>query len=133
MTLAATGSAPWRLAWAQRIAAALIALFWVSFLGEYKELPAPIVDFEWCFIAPDLLFIVLPFLVSSRWLLTGNRKARAATAVAGGAMFYLGLLDVAYNALHGQYPTSRGFLDAAVNLACLIFGAVNIRYGLGED
>jgi hypothetical protein len=123
----------WRLAWAQRIAAALVALFWVSFAREFRELPAEMVDFEWSFIVPDLLWIVTPFLVASHWLLTGNRKARAATAVAGGAIFYLGLLDVAYNVRHVQYSTNRGFLDAAVNLACLVFGAVNIGFGLGGE
>jgi len=123
----------WRLAWAQRIAAALVALFWISFVAEFRELPAAIVDFEWSFLVPDLLWIVAPFLVASHWLLTGNRKGRAATAVAGGAIFYLGLLDVAYNVRHGQYSTPRGFLDASVNLACLAFGAVNIQFGLGND
>ena len=121
-----------RLAWAQRIAAALVALFWISFAREFRELPAAMVDFEWSFIVPDLLWICGAFLVASHWLLTGNRKGRGATAVAGGAIFYLGLLDVAYNVRHGQYLTPRGFLDAAVNLACLAFGAVNIRFGLGE-
>jgi hypothetical protein len=121
----------WRLAWAQRIAAALVVLFWISFAGEFRQLPAAIVDFEWSFVVPDLLWIVVPFLFASHWLLTGNRKGRAAAGVAGGAMFYLGLLDVAYNVRHGQYSTTRGFLDAAVNLACLLFGAVNIRFGLG--
>src|SRR5580658_1709228 len=122
-----------RLAWAQRIAAALVALFWISFAREFRDLPAAIVDFEWSFIVPDLRWIVVPFLIASHWLLTGNRKGRAATAVAGGAIFYLGLLDVAYNVRHGQYSTTRGFLDAAVNLACLVFGAVNIRFGLRDD
>ena len=120
------------LAWAQRIAAALIAVFWVSFLAEFRQLPAALVDFEWSFIVPDLLWIVAPFLVASHWLLTGNRKGRTATAVAGGAMVYLGLLDVAYNVRHGQYATARGLLDASVNLACLLFGAVNIWFGLRE-
>jgi hypothetical protein len=121
------------LAWAQRIAAVLVALFWVSFLGEYKQLPLAMVDFEWSFIVPDLLWIVAPFLVASHWLLTGNRKGRAATALAGGAMVYLGLLDVAYNARHGQYATARGLLDASVNLACLLFGAMNIWFGLRDE
>lgn len=122
-----------RLAWAQRVAAALVVLFWISFVAEFRELPAAIVDFEWSFIAPDLVWIVAPFLVASHWLLKGNRKGRAATAVAGGAMFYLGLLDVAYNLRHGQYATTRGLLDASVNLACLAFGAVNIGFGLGDE
>jgi hypothetical protein len=120
----------WRLAWAQRIAAALVVLFWISFLGEFRELPPAMVDFEWSFIAPDLLWIVAPFLLASHWLLTGNRKGWTASAVAGGAIFYLGLLDVAYNVRHGQYLSARGFLDASVNMACLAFGAVNIWFGL---
>lgn len=120
------------MAWAQRIAAVLVALFWVSFVGEFKQLPAAMVDFEWSFIVPDLLWIVAPFLVASHWLLTGNRKGRPATAVAGGAMVYLGLLDVAYNVRHGQYSTARGLLDASVNLACLVFGAVNIWFALRD-
>jgi hypothetical protein len=128
-----TTRSAWRLAWAQRIAAALVVLFWISFASEYRDLPAPIVDFEWSFVVPDLLWIVAPFLIASHWLLTGDQKGRAATAVAGGAIFYLGLLDVAYNVRHGQYSTSRGFLDAAVNLACLVFGALNIRFGLGDE
>jgi hypothetical protein len=122
-----------RLAWAQRFAAALVALFWISFVNQFRELPAAVVDFEWSFIVPDLLWIVAPFLIASHWLLTGNRRGRAATAVAGGAIFYLGLLDAAYNVRHGQYSTPRGFLDAAVNFACLVFGTVNIRFGLGEE
>lgn len=122
-----------RLALAQKIAAGIVAAFWVSFLGEYKELPAAIVDFEWNFVAPDLLWIVAPLLFASHLLVTGHRKARIACAIAGGALFYLGFLDVMYNLLHGQYWTPRGFLDAAVNLACLAFGAVNMRYGWGDE
>ena len=128
-----TRTSAWRLAWAQRIAAALVVIFWFSFLDDYKAMPAAIVDFEWSFILPYLLCVVAPFLLASHWLLTGNMKGRAATAMAGGAIFYLGLLDVAYNVRHGQYATSRAFLDASVNLACLLFGAVNIRFGLGDE
>ena len=43
-----------RLALAQRIAAGIVVAFWISFLGEYKQLPPAIVDFEWNFLAPDL-------------------------------------------------------------------------------
>jgi len=93
------------------------------FATEFWDLPAATVDFEWSFIVPDLLW-GSPAV---------NRKGRAATAVAGGDIFYLGLLDVAYNVRHGQYLTTPGFLDASVNLACLLFGAVNIRFGLGGD
>lgn len=117
-----------RLAWSQRIAAMIVIVFWISFLRDYKDLPAAIVDFEWNFLAPDLLWIVVPLLFAGQLLMNGHRKARVGCAVAGGALFYLGLLDVAYNLRHGQYWTSRAFLDAAVNVACLAFGVVNIRF-----
>lgn len=122
-----------RLAWSQRIAAAIVVAFWISFLGEYKELPAAIADFEWNFLGPDLLWIVVPLLFASHLLMQGHRKARVACAVAGGALFYLGLLDVAYNVLHGQYWTSRGWLDAAVNVASLAFGVVNMRFAWRDE
>jgi hypothetical protein len=58
------------------ILGALVALFWVSFPGDHKELSAPIVDFEWCFIVPNLLWIVAPLLVTSHWVPTRSLKGR---------------------------------------------------------
>jgi hypothetical protein len=47
-------------------------------------------------------------------------------------MVYLGLLDAACNFRHGQYTDSfsRGALNAVVNVACLLFGCVNIWYAM---
>ncbi len=72
-----------RLALAQRIAAGIVVAFWISFLGEYKQLPPAIVDFEWNFLAPDLLWIVAPLLFASRLLKTGHRKARISVHYVG--------------------------------------------------
>jgi hypothetical protein len=46
---------------------------------------------------------------------------------------YLGLLDAACNLRHGQYTESlsRGVLNGAVNLVCLVFGCANIWYAMG--
>ena len=120
------------LAWAQRIAGLAIVLFWVSFWNDHQDLPANVVDFEWCFLLPDLVWIVGAFWVASRWLIARDRRAGTATAVAGSSMVYLGLLDAACNFRHAQYTgsVSRGGLNATVNLACLLFGCANIWYAM---
>jgi hypothetical protein len=117
-----------KLAWAQRIAALAIVLFWISFWADHQELPANVVDFEWCFLLPDLVWIAGAFWLASRWLIAHDRRAGIATAVAGSSLVYLGLLDAACNFRHGQYTGSfsRGALNATVNLACLLFGGFNI-------
>ena len=123
------------LAWSQRIAAIAIVLFWLSFWHDHQQLPANVVDFEWCFLVPDLLWISGAFLLASRWLLTGSPKAAMGAAVGGSAMVYLGLLDAACNLRHGQYTesVSRGVLNIIVNLACVLFGGFNIAWAMKRD
>ncbi len=118
------------LAWMQRIAALAIVLFWVSFWKDHDQLPANVVDFEWCFLVPDILWISGAFGLASHWLIVRDPRAGIATAVAGGSMVYLGLLDAACNFRHSQYTDSfsRGALNAVVNVACLLFGCANLWY-----
>jgi peptidoglycan/LPS O-acetylase OafA/YrhL len=121
-----------RLAWMQRIAALAIALFWISFWADHNQLPANVVDFEWCFLVPDILFISGAFWIASNWLIARDPRAGTATAAAGSSMVYLGLLDAACNFRHGQYTDSfsRGALNAVVNVACVLFGSANIWYAM---
>jgi hypothetical protein len=121
-----------RLAWMQRIAALLIGLFWISFWADHTQLPANVVDFEWCFLLPDIVWISGAFWIASNWLIARDPRAGIATAVAGSSMVYLGLLDGACNFRHGQYTDSfsRGALNAVVNVACLLFGCANIWYAM---
>ncbi len=121
-----------KLAWMQRIAALLIGLFWISFWADHTQLPANVVDFEWCFLFPDILWISGAFWIASNWLIARDPRAAIATAVAGGSMVYLGLLDGACNLRHGQYEGtfSRGALNVVVNVACLLFGGANIWYAM---
>ncbi len=115
-------------AWTQRIAALAIVFFWISFWNDHHDLPANVVDFEWCFLLPDILWIVGTFWLASHWLMKSDPRAAIATAVAGSAMVYLGMLDAICNFRHGQYTGSRGALNVAVNVACLLFGSANIWY-----
>jgi hypothetical protein len=117
-----------RFAWTQRIAALAIVFFWISFWNDHHDLPANVVDFEWCFLLPDILWIVGTFWLASHWLMKNDPRALIATAVAGSSMVYLGMLDAICNFRHGQYTGSRGALNAVVNVACLLFGSANIWY-----
>lgn len=118
----------------QRIAAAAILLYWISFWTDHDQLPAKIVDFEWCFLLPDIFWIAAGFWLASNWLLSGDRRAGIASAVAGGSMVYLGLLDTMVNLRNGQYTfsLSRGLLNAAVNISCVVFGFANIWFALAR-
>jgi hypothetical protein len=112
----------------QRVAAFAIVLFWISFWFDHSQLPTNVVDFEWCFLVPDLVWIVGAFWLASHWLIARHPRAGIATAVGGSSMVYLGLLDAVCNFRHGQYMGSRGALNVVVNVACLLFGAANIWY-----
>lgn len=106
--------------------------FWISFWVDHSDMPPTVVDIEWSFLLPDLLWIAALFWLASHWLIARDPRAAIATAAAGGSLVYLGLLDVASNVRHHQYTElfSRGALNALVNLACLVFGCVNIWYAL---
>jgi hypothetical protein len=121
---------PQKLAWTQRGAALAIIAFWISFWANHTDLPQNVVDFEWCFLLPDILWISGAFALASHWLITRDPRAGIATAVAGSSLAYLGLLDAACNFRHGQYTGSfsRGALNAVINIACLLFGCANIWY-----
>jgi hypothetical protein len=102
---------------------------------DHSDLPPAIVDMEWSFLMPDLAWIVVALWIASNWVMSGDRRAAVATAVAGGSLAYLGLLDAASNVRHHQYSgsLSRGALNAVVNLACIAFGCANIWYALKRD
>jgi hypothetical protein len=119
-----------KLAWTQRAAALAIISFWISFWADHNQLPQNVVDFEWCFLVPDILWISGAFALASHWLIARDPRAGIATAVAGSSLAYLGLLDAACNFRHGQYTGSfsRGALNAVINIACLFFGCANIWY-----
>jgi hypothetical protein len=116
----------------QRAFAAAVVLFWVSIWAEPELLTSDVIDFELCFRWPDLLGIVGLLGIASYWLLAGDSRGRIASAAAGGALFYLGLLDAMFNLRHGQYTIalSRGIFNAIINSGCILFGLGNICFAL---
>jgi hypothetical protein len=117
-----------KLVWTQRIAAIAIIAFWISFGFSRSSLPEPIVDFEMNFILPDLLWIVCALFLSSRWLAIGDPRGPIASAAAGGALVFLGLLDMIFNLRHGQYTASAvtGVLNVLINAGCIAVGIWSI-------
>ena len=121
-----------QMAWMQRAFAAAVVLFWVLIWAEPAFVPPDIIDFELCFAWPDLLVIVGLLGIASYWMLTGDSRGRIASAAAGGALLYLGLLDVMFNLRHGQYTIaiSTGTFNAVINAGCILFGLGNIWFAL---
>jgi hypothetical protein len=122
-----------QLAWMQRAFAAAMVLFWILIWIEPELLTRDVIDFELCFAWPDLVVIVGLLGSASYWLSAGDSRGRIASAAAGGALVYLGLLDVMFNLRHGQYTIaiSRGIFNAIINSGCLLFGVGNIWFALG--
>jgi hypothetical protein len=103
-------------------------LFWIFFAVERPTLPAYIVDFELCFILPDLFWIVGVLWMASHWLRRSDARGIIASAGAGGALVFLGLLDGMFNIRHHQYTDSlsTGILNVLINLGCVLFGLWNL-------
>jgi hypothetical protein len=112
----------------QRVTAGAILLYWIVFWFQRAQIPGNVHDFELNFILPDIAWIVGLLLIASRRLVVGDARAFIISAAAGGALVFLGLLDVMFNARHGQYSTSvaQGLLNAGVNGGCILFGLWNI-------
>ena len=68
------------------------------------------------------------YVVSAALLLSGRVAAVPWGIAAGGAMVFLGCMDVLYNLEHGKYADMTGemAIETAINLACLGFGPFTI-------
>jgi len=124
-----------RLAWLQRLTAAAIIAFWTFFWFQRDHMPAAVVDFELNFILPDLVWVVGLLICSSRWLIARNRRGLLASGAAGGALVFLGLLDLMFNLRHGQYTeaAAQGLLNASINAGCISFGLWNLYVAAGRE
>jgi hypothetical protein len=100
-----------------------IVLFWIVFGLENEELPSHVVDFEFNFFIPDLLWITPLLILSSYWLKHDHSYGVIAGVAAGGGLVFLVLLDAMFNIRHGGYSLSAdGLLNVAVNSGCIGFG-----------
>ncbi len=111
----------------QLITAIGILLFWTAYftVGFENELyPECYQAFENSFPLPDFFLSVILILAWYQW---GKNipKAHQYTRIAGGAMIFLGLCDISFNALNGMYRigTDELVMNLFINVWCLGFGA----------
>ena len=105
-------------------------LFWIAFftIGLAPAHPPPgYLAFEHAFPVPDIV-LALTLLAAGSRLLSQRREQRrngqTLSLVAGGALIFLGLLDVSFNLQQGMY--THGLWDTllavAINSWCIGFG-----------
>ncbi|HUX98475.1 MAG TPA: hypothetical protein VMV49_02860 [Candidatus Deferrimicrobium sp.] len=110
-----------------------IILFWVYFLKVERKKPENsevYLAFEGSFPLPDLGWVCPLLCISAIGLLLDEWFGIFFTIVAGGALVFLGLIDISYNLQHGGYTTklSQTIQNLAINLLCLIFGIICIVF-----
>ncbi len=105
-----------------------LVLFWIGFftIGLAPANPPPCYfAYEHSFPVPDIILAVV--LLSGGILsLTGSGAHGATLLVAGGgALVFLGILDISFNLQNGMYSISLldMILNAFINLWCVLFGA----------
>jgi hypothetical protein len=112
---------------------ALLVLFWVLYFGGIIELGeggGVISEFEAAFPAADAVLAATLFAAGVGLLRRRAFGAFCLTA-AGGATLYLGILDLTFYSRQGLYfpLTATGVVELAVNLLCIVGGAIGLRYG----
>ena len=112
------------------LAAAGTVAYWVSYFasGAVRTASDPVyVGFEDAFPLADA-YMSAAFVASAILLLRGRALAVPFGIVAGGAMVFLGCMDVLFNLEHAKYRamTAEMSVEAAINLACFFFGPFTV-------
>jgi len=110
------------------LTAAGLVLFWIGFftIGLAPENPPTgYFVYEHSFPVPDITLAVM-LLIGSIWSLKGREQGITILAAGGGALVFLGILDMSFNFQNGMYSISvmDMILNAFINLWCVIFGAL---------
>jgi hypothetical protein len=112
-----------------------IALFWVAFftVGLAPADPPPCyLAFEHAFPGPDLVLAAV-LIAAGLGLRVHDaprrRRCRGLALAGAGALVFLGLLDVSFNAQNGMYAISAAdtALALAINAWCIGLGAWAVR------
>ena len=109
------------------ITATGLVLFWIGFftVGLAPDNPPPCYfAYEHSFPVPDII-LALALLAGGIMSLKGRPAGRMLLTAGGGALVFLGLLDICFNLQNGMYALSALdlALNAFINLWCVLFGA----------
>ena len=115
----------------QTLFAAGIVLWWAYFFAVARNDPASsaaYLAFESAFPLPDLVWLVPLLYTAARANARGDARSLLWTAASGGALVFLGLLDVSFNLQNNIYTQSLtdGLLNGFINLACVGLGLWSI-------
>lgn len=104
-----------------------LVLFWIGFftIGLAPDNPPTgYFAYEHSFPVPDITLSVV-LLIGAVFCLKGHGQGTTILAAGGGALVFLGILDMSFNFQNGMYSISviDMILNAFINLWCVIFGA----------
>ena len=110
------------------ITAVGLILFWIGFFTiglAPKNPPAGYFVYEHSFPVPDII-LALVLIAGSVLNMTGGTHGNTLLVACGGALVFLGILDMSFNFQNGMYKISvlDMILNAFINLWCVIFGAL---------
>jgi hypothetical protein len=119
-----------RHALAMLAAAAGTIAYWVDYFvagGVQTSGDPTYLAFENAFPLADA-WMATCYVIAAGFLRRGRVAAVPWGIAAGGAMVFLGCMDVLYNLEHGKYADMTGemAIETAINLACLGFGPFTI-------
>lgn len=107
-------------------------LFWTYFfLVENKKEKSEIYfAFERSFPIPDLGLITPLLIISAIGNILGQRFGVFFSIVSGGALLFLGLIDVSFNVQQKNLKSKTDLITSfVINIICLAFGTISVIYG----
>jgi hypothetical protein len=109
------------------ITAAGLVLFWIGFFTiglAPANPPAGYFVYEHSFPVPDII-LAMVLIAGGILNLTGGTHGTTLLVAGGGALVFLGILDISFNFQNGMYKISvmDMILNAFINLWCVLFGA----------
>jgi hypothetical protein len=112
------------------LAAAGTVAYWVGYFasGAVRTATDPVyLGFEDAFPLADA-YMSAAFVGSAILLLRGRALAVPFGIAAGGAMVFLGCMDVLFNLEHAKYRamTAEMSIETAINVACFVFGPFTV-------
>jgi len=105
--------------------------FWAYFFvveNRNPERSEVYLGFERSFPLPDLGWLAPCLIASAVGVLKGLEFGYILSIAGGGALIFLGLVDIAFNIRNRQYTTSAadGIMNALINTSCIVLGPLFI-------
>ncbi len=114
----------------QILGSAAIIWFWIDFFKVQNKNPEnseAYLSHERSFPVPDLGWVVPTLILAAIGNFLGVSFGVIFSLISGGALVFLGLIDLTYNKQQGRFSSNKG--DLVLNLVVLIGGIISIIYG----